>query len=217
MAALSHPAWAGRLSCRRHGAGQNHSGAGDAGEPLPSGAGRRKKAPSLLVAPASLLANWAQESERFTPDLKILVAHPAFLSADELRAMDEKRLASVDLVVTSYATLLRLDWIAETNLASCDARRSAGDQESQRQTDHGRQIPEGRGAHRADRHADREQSARPLVDFRFSQSGPARLLQGLRQFRQVARRAAACLLCAAAQAGAALHPAPAEDRQEHHR
>ena len=74
-----------------------------------------QKAPSLLVAPASLLANWAQEAERFTPDLKILVAHPAFLPADELRAMDEKRLASADLVVTSYATLLRLDWLAETN------------------------------------------------------------------------------------------------------
>ena len=79
------------------------------------GRGAEKKAPSLLVAPASLLANWAQEAERFTPDLKILLAHPAFLPADDLRAMDEKRLATADLVVTSYATLLRLDWIAKTN------------------------------------------------------------------------------------------------------
>lgn len=75
----------------------------------------KEKMPSLLVAPASLLANWAQEAERFTPDLKILVAHPAFLPADELRAMDKNRLGTADLVVTSYATLLRLDWIAQTN------------------------------------------------------------------------------------------------------
>ncbi len=74
-----------------------------------------RKSPSLLVAPASLLANWAQEAERFAPGLKILIAHPAFLPAEELRAMDAERLASADLVVTSYATLLRLDWIAQTN------------------------------------------------------------------------------------------------------
>ena len=40
--------------------------------------------PSLLVAPASLLANWAAEAERFAPSLKVFVAHPAFLPADEL-------------------------------------------------------------------------------------------------------------------------------------
>ncbi len=73
------------------------------------------KAPSLLVAPASLLANWAQEAARFTPGLKILIAHPSFLSPDELRSMSAKRLKTIDLVVTSYATLLRLEWIAKTD------------------------------------------------------------------------------------------------------
>lgn len=33
--------------------------------------------PSLLVAPASLLANWAVEIERFAPGLKALIAHPS--------------------------------------------------------------------------------------------------------------------------------------------
>jgi len=33
--------------------------------------------PSLLVAPASLLANWAAEIERFTPSIKAIVAHPS--------------------------------------------------------------------------------------------------------------------------------------------
>ena len=77
--------------------------------------GAAQKTPSLLVAPASLLANWAQEAERFTPGLKILIAHPSFLPADELRAMSAKRLKAADLVVTSYATLLRLEWIAKTD------------------------------------------------------------------------------------------------------
>ena len=77
--------------------------------------GAAKKTPSLLVAPASLLANWALEAGRFTPGLNILVAHPSFLPADELRSMNANRLAAIDLVVTSYATLLRLGWIGETH------------------------------------------------------------------------------------------------------
>lgn len=68
------------------------------------GPGRRT---SLIVAPASLLANWASEIERFTPSLRAVVAHPSALPRGELQALDEQRLADVDLVVTSYATLLR--------------------------------------------------------------------------------------------------------------
>jgi hypothetical protein len=69
--------------------------------------------PSLLVAPASLLANWMQEAERFTPSLSCLVAHPSALGRDELRALDAERLAGVDLVITSYGTLLRLPNLAD--------------------------------------------------------------------------------------------------------
>ena len=64
--------------------------------------------PSLLVAPASLLANWQQEAERFTPTLRCLIAHPSAMAQDELRALDAERLADTDLVVTSYGTLVRL-------------------------------------------------------------------------------------------------------------
>ena len=74
--------------------------------------------PSLLVAPASLLANWAAEIERFAPGLKVLVAHPSALAASELKALDASfktgRLSDVDLVITSYGSLLRMPWIAET-------------------------------------------------------------------------------------------------------
>lgn len=63
--------------------------------------------PSLLVAPASLLANWASEAERFAPGLRVQVAHPSCQSAEAMRNLDERRLADADLVITSYGTLLR--------------------------------------------------------------------------------------------------------------
>jgi superfamily II DNA or RNA helicase len=66
----------------------------------------------LIVAPASLLANWAAEAERFAPSLTVFVAHPAFGPAERLKAPEEA-LAASDLVVTSYAALLRLDWIGK--------------------------------------------------------------------------------------------------------
>ncbi len=68
--------------------------------------------PSLIVAPASLLANWAAEAERFAPSLRVFIAHPAFMSRDDLSA-PEQRLSESDLVVTSYASLLRQGWLTQ--------------------------------------------------------------------------------------------------------
>ncbi len=70
--------------------------------------------PSLLVAPASLLANWASEIERFAPSLRVLIAHPSVLPAADLKAMEKERLQNADLVITSYGTLLRVPWIVDT-------------------------------------------------------------------------------------------------------
>lgn len=64
--------------------------------------------PSLLVAPASLLANWQQEAERFTPSLRCIIAHPSTMTQEELRALDAERLTGTDLVITSYGTLMRV-------------------------------------------------------------------------------------------------------------
>ncbi|HYR43109.1 MAG TPA: DEAD/DEAH box helicase, partial [Terriglobia bacterium] len=72
---------------------------------------RSRKQPrqtNLLVAPASLLANWVSESERFAPDLKVMVAHPSVMPPDELQTVSADRLRDVDLVVTSYGCLLRV-------------------------------------------------------------------------------------------------------------
>lgn len=64
--------------------------------------------PSLLVAPASLLANWQQEAQRFTPSLTCLIAHPSSMPRAELLELDASKLAHVDLVITTYGTLPRL-------------------------------------------------------------------------------------------------------------
>jgi SNF2 family DNA or RNA helicase len=71
--------------------------------------------PNLLVAPASLLANWAAEIERFVPDLKVLIAHPSATPSDELKAIAPEKLVATDLVITSYGSLLRIPWLATTS------------------------------------------------------------------------------------------------------
>jgi superfamily II DNA or RNA helicase len=74
-----------------------------------------KRQPSLLVAPASLLANWASELERFAPSLKALIAHPSAMAAADLKVLAPERLREVDLVITSYGSLLRIPWIADAS------------------------------------------------------------------------------------------------------
>jgi len=76
-------------------------------------AGKRGR-PSLLVAPASLLANWVSEASRFAPDLRVLLAHASALPAEELKQLPPERLEGADLVITSYGSLLRLPWIETT-------------------------------------------------------------------------------------------------------
>jgi superfamily II DNA or RNA helicase len=68
--------------------------------------------PSLLVAPASLLANWAAEIARFAPSLKAVVAHPSAPPADKLKI--DCDLADVDLVITSYGYLARAPRLTAT-------------------------------------------------------------------------------------------------------
>src|SRR2546427_9037913 len=75
--------------------------------------GENPRGTSLLVAPASLLANWASEIERFAPGLKALIAHPSALPSAALKTVAPERLRDVDLVITSYGSLLRVPWIAE--------------------------------------------------------------------------------------------------------
>ena len=45
--------------------------------------GAAKPAPSLLVVPASLIANWKAEIERFAPSLTYAIAHPSETAAGQ--------------------------------------------------------------------------------------------------------------------------------------
>ena len=72
---------------------------------------RGKLPPSLLVVPASLLANWAAEIERFAPDLSFLVAHRSAISPQSLNSISASKLDRLDLIITSYGSLLRLPWL----------------------------------------------------------------------------------------------------------
>jgi non-specific serine/threonine protein kinase len=75
------------------------------------GAARR---PSLLVAPASLLANWAGEIERFAPGLHAAIIHPSAMPAEAFKAVTPESLAGLDLAITSYGSLLRVPAFATT-------------------------------------------------------------------------------------------------------
>jgi non-specific serine/threonine protein kinase len=75
---------------------------------------REKRKPCLLVAPASLLANWAEEISRFAPSLNVFVAHPSATPAEKLTNGSSDRLEHVDLVVTSYGFVARLPWLQVT-------------------------------------------------------------------------------------------------------
>ncbi len=57
--------------------------------------------PALVVAPTSLLSNWAAEAEKFTPELKVIVLHGS------QRKQQFRKVASADLVITSYGVLAR--------------------------------------------------------------------------------------------------------------
>ena len=70
----------------------------------------KQKNASLLVVPASLIANWKSELARFAPGLSFAVAHPSEVNANngEIGLADAD---SYDLIVTTYGMLVRNDWM----------------------------------------------------------------------------------------------------------
>ena len=76
--------------------------------------GGKAHAPSLIVAPASLLANWKNELTRFAPALRAGFLHPSETPPDEWRdaAPAEKFLAGRDVILTTYGQAARIEWVA---------------------------------------------------------------------------------------------------------
>lgn len=66
--------------------------------------------PCLLIVPASLVANWKAEIERFAPSLSYAIAHPSETPADQL---DGDAIKDRDLVITTYGMLARQNWLRE--------------------------------------------------------------------------------------------------------
>jgi non-specific serine/threonine protein kinase len=94
--------------------------------------------PSLLVMPASLIANWKAEIQKFAPSLAVFYAHPAETAVEKLAAAaksPETALAGNDLVITSYSMVLRLVWLKGTSwnvviLDEAQAIKNAGARQS---------------------------------------------------------------------------------------
>lgn len=61
----------------------------------------RMNHPSLVVAPTSLMFNWLRETERFAPDLRVLVLQ------GQLRKQHFESIGAYDLVLTTYPLLPR--------------------------------------------------------------------------------------------------------------
>ncbi len=69
--------------------------------------GKRKGAaggPTLVICPTSVAGNWARESERFTPELSVMMHHGATRSRE---ATFEKLANAADIVITTYALATR--------------------------------------------------------------------------------------------------------------
>jgi superfamily II DNA or RNA helicase len=73
----------------------------------------QRRGPSLLVAPASLLANWAAEIGKFAPDLKAVIVHPSAMTAGQIGEFTPARAAGLDLAITSYGSLLRIKALSD--------------------------------------------------------------------------------------------------------
>jgi superfamily II DNA or RNA helicase len=94
------------------------------------------RVPSLIVAPASLIANWEAEIERFAPALSVFVAHPSECSID---LNDEHSLAesldNIALVITTYGVITRTPALRQRRwrlivLDEAQAIKNAGAQQS---------------------------------------------------------------------------------------
>ncbi len=70
----------------------------------------KRKNASLLVVPASLIANWKSELAKFAPSLSFSVVHPSEANGGEIGLADAD---SYDLIITTYGMLVRAGWMKQ--------------------------------------------------------------------------------------------------------
>ncbi|OGV64294.1 MAG: helicase [Lentisphaerae bacterium RIFOXYC12_FULL_60_16] len=92
---------------------------------LASAGENRPQRPSLLVAPASLLANWRAELQRFAPSLRHRILHPSELAPEAWKAAQsdpELACKDCDMILTTYGMIARWDGLRRLkwNLAVLD-------------------------------------------------------------------------------------------------
>jgi non-specific serine/threonine protein kinase len=69
------------------------------------------KRPSLLVVPASLLANWAAEIGKFTPNLKFSIVHPSWKNEQGSTPIEKEDVEGLDLVISTYSFVQKTEWL----------------------------------------------------------------------------------------------------------
>jgi non-specific serine/threonine protein kinase len=74
--------------------------------------GDTAKVPVLLIAPASLLKNWEQESAKFTPELRFGILHPMAMERSIL-TQPELLMGKFDALITTYGMVTRLKQLSK--------------------------------------------------------------------------------------------------------
>ncbi|WP_413909505.1 DEAD/DEAH box helicase [Desulfobacula sp.] len=73
---------------------------------------------SLLIVPASLIANWEQEIQRFLPGLAYAVAHPGSADTGLKKGSRPPDPGRFDLIITTYAMAQRVPWMEKIHWRS---------------------------------------------------------------------------------------------------
>jgi len=74
-------------------------------------ANKQTPAASLLIIPASLIANWVNEISNFSPGIKYYIAHPSFEKNNDGNHKEKDFINKYDLVITTYSLSRKYDWL----------------------------------------------------------------------------------------------------------